>query len=527
MEDKLTKTQVRHLFLDDLDIEQIEGLRRTMHQPEKRGPVLKAEHPWEGQYIAVFSPPMWVPEEGLYKQVYECRHHEEEKKKYALAVSEDGVNWKKPHLGLVEHRGSTDNNLFQTPDDSRLVHVVHDPDDPDPGRRYKGLLTVPGGRIPVISRDAMHWRKLEAKLPSGDAGTIAFDREKRLFMAMLKRPNSNTVGRSYDISFSHDFLNWSTPRFLFGMDKDRDQEMAKAVIRRRLSNPAFANPLFIEPDPQLGWQTPEWRHSLSDQARATWRAECYNFGVVPYAGLYIGLITAYYATGTALPEKNNTDGFNQIQLAVSRDLQSWHRAGDRLPFLETSPVTCGLVGNYDRLQLGAYNGLIQHKGTIRLYYDGMKRRVPQHDRWLNGKPRDPATLSDSERADWLNDTHSAMCLAELRRDGFVSLDAGEETGYVLTTPVHIDGSKMLLNLDAPQGEAHVEILNEDCTPIPAFAGKNAGKATGNDTQVRVHWPAQQEFGSLSGKTVRLKIRLRHARLYAWYTDQDTTPELSK
>ena len=69
------------------------------------------------------------------------------------------------------------------------------------------------------------------------------------------------------------------------------------------------------------------------------------------------------------------------------------------------------------------------------YYTGMKRRVEQHDRYTDGSPRSPETLSPMERADWLDDTHSAVCLAVLRRDGFVSLDAGANGGYLLTKPL--------------------------------------------------------------------------------------------
>ena len=46
---------------------------------------------------------------------------------------------------------------------------------------------------------------------------------------------------------------------------------------------------------------------------------------------------------------------------------------------------------------------------------GMKRRVPQHDRWTDGSPRDPGTLTPEERADWLEDTHTGVYVAVLRR----------------------------------------------------------------------------------------------------------------
>jgi hypothetical protein len=504
----------RQLFLDDHIVERIDGLTHTMHQPVKRGPVLKAEEPWEGVYIGVFSPPMWIADEGVFKQVYECRYDKPgQPYRYALAISKDGVHWEKPKLGLVEFKGSKENNLFPTPDNRRLVHVVLDPDDPDSQRRYKGLLTIPRGRVPVVSPDCLHWRKLDAQLPSADAGTMAFDREKRLFMAMLKRFNPNTVGRSYDISFSNDFINWSKPRFMFGMDKDRDQKMAIDVIRRRLANPALAKPLFVDPDPAIGWRRPEGKRHIP-----TWQAECYNFGVIPYEGIYLGLITVYYPTGQRLPERTNADGFNLIQLAMSRDLKEWKRLGDRQPFLEPSSLTKGLVGNYDRLQLAAYNGVIQHADEVRFYYGGLKRRVPQHSRWPDGSPRDPSTLSDSERTDWLEDTHSAMCLAVLRQDGFVSLTAGDEVGHVITKPFVATGKQLLLNVNVHDGgEARVEVLSEEEYPIHGFELSSSMPLRGPSVEQTVGWSGEPKWSQLTGRKVRLRIQLRNADLFALWT----------
>jgi hypothetical protein len=504
------------LFLDDFIVESIDGLTRTMHQPTKRGPVLKAEEPWEGVYIGVFSPPMWIPDEGIFKQVYECRYDKRgQPHRYALATSKDGVHWEKPKLGLVDFEGSKENNLFPTPDNRRLVHVVFDPDDPDPKRRYKGLLTIPRGRVPVVSSDCLHWRKLDAQLPSADAGTMGFDRDKRLFMAMLKRSNPDTVGRSYDVSFSNDFINWSKPRFMFGMDKDRDQKMAIDVIRRRLAHPALAKPLFIDPDPAIGWRRPEGKRHIP-----TWQAECYNFGVIPYEGVYLGLITVYYPTGQRLPERTNADGFNLIQLAMSRDLKDWKRLGNRQPFLEPSPLTKGLVGNYDRLQLAAYNGIIEHEDEVRFYYGGLKRRVPQHSRWPDGSPRDPSTLSDSERSDWLEDTHSAMCLAVLRQDGFISLTAGDKAGQVTTKPFVATGDRLLLNVDvSDDGEATVEVLDEDMQTIDGFELTNSTPLRGRAIEQAVRWTTKANWRQLAGRKVRLRIRLRNADLYAFWTEE--------
>ena len=56
------------------------------------------------------------------------------------AESSDGVQWEKPALGLVEHNGSTANNLvdFNVGEASlAALPILYDPDDLDPARRYK------------------------------------------------------------------------------------------------------------------------------------------------------------------------------------------------------------------------------------------------------------------------------------------------------------------------------------------------------------------------------------------------------
>lgn len=57
-----------------------------------------------------------------------------------FATSSDGRNWDKPELGLVDFYGSKDNNLVDLIGGRHHVTalvVFHDPDDPDPARRFK------------------------------------------------------------------------------------------------------------------------------------------------------------------------------------------------------------------------------------------------------------------------------------------------------------------------------------------------------------------------------------------------------
>ena len=64
----------RELFLDDQVLDQTENLSRSFHRPRKRGVVLKADIPSDGTYVETVSAPMWIPDDGIYKFVYEARH---------------------------------------------------------------------------------------------------------------------------------------------------------------------------------------------------------------------------------------------------------------------------------------------------------------------------------------------------------------------------------------------------------------------------------------------------------------------
>ena len=503
----------KQLFLDGYLIEETQNLKSVMHRPTKKGAILLPDRPWEGRFTVTASAPMWVEEEGRYKMVYEARPpvYKESNFRWALAVSKDGLIWDKPNLGAVEFDGSRNNNLIAAPENKRLWHVVYDPDDPEPSRRYKGFLGH-SGRRPVASPDAVYWKVLDAPvLPSGDAGTLTYDRENRQFLGLLKF--GGKYGRSYNLSSSKDFVQWSEPRFFFSTDEE-DQSHALEVIRRRIADPGLARPLFVDPDPSVGWTPPD----LEFRNRGTWNAQSYNIGVFPYEGLYIGLPMIFHPTGAPLPERRNADGFHLIQLAMTRDLREWKRLGNREAFIGPSRLDKGLAGNYDRMQLMPTNRPVEKDDELWFYYSGFKWRVCPYDRYTDGSPRDPESLSPMERADYLDDHHSAIHLAVLRRDGFVSLDAGRREGTLLTRPLVMTGDSLWLNLDAPEGRVRVEILDAEVGPIPGFSGSDALSFSGDRIRFPIRWRESESLGRLNGKTVRLRIHLRKASLYAVWTE---------
>lgn len=132
----------KQLFLDDFVVQEISGLVRTMHQPTKRGAVLKPDIPSDGSLVQIRSAPMWVPEEKVYKLIYTGYTMDDVGRVGpSLAVSRDGMHWDKPVLGQMEVCGSKENNRIVIDPKLRwplnaFENAVYDPDDPDASRRY-------------------------------------------------------------------------------------------------------------------------------------------------------------------------------------------------------------------------------------------------------------------------------------------------------------------------------------------------------------------------------------------------------
>lgn len=524
-------THHKKLFLDDHHIAETTGLRRVMHKPEKKGPVFLPRGNTDGIRVQTSSAPVWAPEERVFKLFYmgyPYRNHRWVAGEIgsALAISKDGLNWDRPVLNQVEIGRSTANNRFFVVDPklrwtrNKFMDVIHDPSDPDPTRRYMGLLGA-SGREPVVSPDGVHWKKIGArKIRSSDTSMLIHDEQGGRYLAIFK--NGTKFGRSAAVAFSKDFKTWTRPRTTFHTD-ERDQEIALDRIQKRLADPNLQNPLFNDPHPKTGWTPPGFDSTIGKSKIPTWRAETYKLAVFPYEGLYIGMPQIYYPTGPALPKRNNTVGFHEIQLAFSRDPQlrreNWKRLGNRQPFIETSGLDKGLAGNFDRQQIGVLNRPVVKEDELWFYYTGAKSRTPPYLLWPDGKPRNGAKLTPEEKADF-EDGWIAICLATLRLDGFVSLTAGDQSGEVITKPFVASGNQLVLNLDAyDSGEAAVEVLAEDGKPIRGFELQNSVPLRDRSVEQAAGWSGTAEWGQLAGRKVRLRIRLRNADLYGFWTAQ--------
>lgn len=458
----------RQLFLDDYGIAKIENLRRTLHQPDKKGAVIKPDRPWETT-LQTRCAPAWDPIKKVYKlwMITSGNFPELGNGGTTYAESQDGVHWTKPALRQITIHNSAENNFVNLGADLRLrtnmmENVVYDPLDKDPSRRFKGLANCLD-REPVVSADGIHWKLLNVpKIPSNDESNLSYDPKTRTFIATLKYHGH--LGRSVNLSTSKDFEHWTEPELIFHAD-ELDQTLGRENIAARLADPTLQRPFSVDP--------------------AKYQVDVYNMGVSRYEGLYVGFPAMYHATGPTR-DGSNTDGFHLVQLVCSRDLKTWDRLGERKAFIGPSQVASAA---YDLTQILPPSSPVVRGDELWFYYTGLKYRDP------------PEGTKDKDGG--------AICLAVLRRDGFVSLDAGAQPGVLLTQSFAVPGAKLFVNADAPQGEIRAEVLD----PAGNVAAASAS-LTGDLPRGVVQW-RQGNLANLKGQHVSLRFTLRNARFYSY------------
>jgi hypothetical protein len=266
------------------------------------------------------------------------------------------------------------------------------------------------------------------------------------------------------------------------------------------------------------------------------RCEFYWLVVVPYEELYIGMILVF----DACYENHRHGGANQPgpahwQLASSRDLVTWRRLGDRQPFIPRGTpdqFDCGLAW---------YSSLpIVVDGKMWFFYTGNPFGHGSTDQYLE--------QLRSQFADRSIPGLGCIGAATLRRDGWVSLDAGQVPGYVMTeTFTWPDKQALHLNVDATGGRVYAAICQPDGTPYPCYERSEVLTGDCLDAPVRFTqpdeipspWGGPQTHGTTaetgsdrlgtmsyaelpdhwklrSGLPARLKIVARNAKLYSYW-----------
>jgi hypothetical protein len=100
------------------------------------------------------------------------------------------------------------------------------------------------------------------------------------------------------------------------------------------------------------------------------------------------------------------------------------------------------------------------------------------------------------------------------------MDAPTEGGDVITRPIQFKGQYLFVNVDAPDGELRVEILDGDHKPIEPYTLANAVPIRSDSTLQRVRWSTADDLKPLSGKPIRFRFHLKSGKLYSFWVSPD-------
>jgi hypothetical protein len=100
--------------------------------------------------------------------------------------------------------------------------------------------------------------------------------------------------------------------------------------------------------------------------------------------------------------------------------------------------------------------------------------------------------------------------------GVQRLEPSPGPGTLITRPVTFSGRYLFVNLDAPDGELRVEVLDREGRTLPDYAAARAVPVRGDATRARVAWTGATDLAAVAGQPVRFRFQLTRGRLYAFW-----------
>ena len=186
-----------------------------------------------------------------------------------------------------------------------------------------------------------------------------------------------------------------------------------------------------------------------------------------------------------------TIGYKQttVELTASRDGRHWSRVGKREEI-----IPLGSEDEWDTDYHDPFWGPVPVGDELWIYYRSGKIRLNARRRYDMG-------------------------LAKIRRDGFVSLDAGEQPGIVLTRPLSFQGTKLFVNAEVADG-GHIKaaVVTRHQEPIAKYATADSTAITKGGVRLPVAWKDSAEIKIPPGGHVRLSFELKKAKLYSFWIE---------
>lgn len=452
----------------------------TPHPARKHpaNPLCKADQPWEGWYVSAFGGTVLFDEqERLFKMWYSAAGKPDfiDGPVTCYAVSRDGLHWEKPAVGTLKAKNGKPHNIVAVAD---CPGVFKDADDPDAARRYKMIAYVSDrGYLALLSPDGLRWAEQGPRpivpISYVDDVVSAFrDRRTGQYVALPKMmtPAFGRQRRTIYLSTSRDFRHWSKLEPAFIADR-RDDLGSLARLER-------VRPLLNLPD-----------------NFNVMRTEFYGAGAYSAESIVIGFPWVFTVSAN-VPGKGNQEGPIEVQLASSRDLETWSR-----PF-RTPILPLGKPGDWDSGMILTAGQAIDVGDEVWLYYGGVNH--------THGVPalyeKNPEGLGTKFTC--------SIGLASWKRDRFVSADGPAEGGTLTTVPLRFGGKRLEVNATTKgKGEIRVELLDAAGRLLAGFSPSEA--VSGDSLRHRVVFPGKADVAALVGRPVSVRFHLRDAELYSF------------
>ena len=502
----------KQLFVDDLFFAHQQGITLTLNPPVDAGEVLHADRPWENGGIVSFCDLLPDPVAGhvkLYYLTIETLPDDPKGKgnscfRLCCATSEDGVQWEKPNLGVCEFDGSTENNIVMQADSNGPPHGFHEPgrvliDENDtPERRYKTIyMGMPHGIFGAYSADGFSWTvgnngEPVSKAVSDSQNVVLWDKHLGRWGGYFRlwAPTRCVCRVETDDFWSWPFLE---PKNVVLEPDELDERDGSVHGPGFMPGVAFdRSPAMKRFDPNASEEEFIWGTDKLEDLSGT---DIYNQPVTQYPWADRVFIMPF----SVLAHRPNLE---EIQLSVSRDGIRWERPGDRQAWIRP-PIDehAGI------LYCGP--GVLRTGHWIDHYYIRM-------DSWHHhGKP---GVYEKAPSPPYVGSIHRAR----LRLDGYLSADAGNAGGQFVTPPIVFSGSRLELNADTgARGlvEIGLERVESDAAAwmprVSDFSIGECDQVVCNSIARVVSWNGNEDVSSLAGKPVRMHVRMRNAKLYAF------------
>lgn len=467
----------RQLLMDRHVVDDVNGAFRTVHQPLKHpaNPVITGDPQGDAEGPHSFGSVIREADTGKFRLWAGTSDPAilERSGKTALGTqpcvyyeSDDGIEWRRPDLGLFEHWGGKDNNVFW---DHIMDCVVPLPERMrDKGRyalMYQPILDpeqLPPDAHPMrkhfaFSEDGIHFTDVpENPVLQGRSDTnncIVYNPERDVFMQYRRATVNAGEIRRIAYTESQDLLSWTQPITIITRDE--------------------IDPLFL-----------------------------YGMPVSRYHGIYLGYLFCLWNSPKADEFVGNGKDFKMdTQLAWSRDGIGWERHPQRPTFIPNSPPRVGA------LDWGMAQGMasaIEMGDEVYVYYGG---RPYLHN---------PGSAKDKR------DTPRSIMLATLKRDRFVSIDATEDGGYMLTRPLAYPGGRLHINArtTSPDGFVRVAVREghgvRDGEWVADFRFEKSRPFSGDSLDAVISWEGNDTLGSFPSTVLRLHFWMESAELYSFW-----------